>query len=68
MTRPGTHRLVAVKLLAHGPLQLREFAMVTGWSYKRSSAVLRELLFDGFLMQPKRGVYQLPPEQGQAPR
>lgn len=54
------YRRVTTKLLEHGPMGLREFSECTGWSYNRCFKLLREMLMDGFLQQPKRGAYQLP--------
>jgi len=54
------YRCVTIKLLAHGPMGLQEFSECTGWTYSLCSNLLREMLLDGFLKQPKRGVYQLP--------
>lgn len=56
----NNYRGVTIKLLAHGPMGLREFSECTGWPYCLCSKLLREMLFDGFLKQPRRGVYQLP--------
>lgn len=52
-------RRVALALLAHGPLPMWEFTECTGWAYHRAHRVLRALLFDGYLKQPRRGVYQV---------
>jgi hypothetical protein len=51
-------RRTALMLLAHGPLSVKEFHVITGWkSYKECHQLLRDLLLDGFLTQPKMGVY-----------
>ena len=52
-------RRVTAMLLAHGPLSLAEFSVVTGWTYKCCYRVLSEMLDDGFLVRRRRGVYQL---------
>lgn len=54
------YRGVTVKLLTHGPMGLREFSACTGWSYGLCFKLLRSMLLDGFLHQPKKGIYQLP--------
>ena len=54
-----TDRRIALALLAHGPMPMREFAECTGWAYSRAHRVLRALLLDGYLKQPRKGVYQV---------
>lgn len=54
-----TDRRTALALLAHGPMPVHEFTSCTGWVYHRAHRVLRALLLDGYLKQPRRGVYQV---------
>jgi hypothetical protein len=56
MTR--TH--AAVQLLRHGPLSMREFIAITGWTRRQSRQTLNHLIHDhGILEIVKRGVYGL---------
>jgi hypothetical protein len=52
-------RRATALLLAHGPLSLSEFSEITGWSYRCCYLVLGQMVDDGFLVRPRRGVYQL---------
>ena len=51
----------ALRLLEHGPLSLKHFAMITGWPYQSAFRVLEQLRDIGAVTQPKRGTYQLAP-------
>jgi hypothetical protein len=58
MTRPYAAR----RLLAHGPLTLREFIDITGWSKDIGKNVLRRLVAEGeFVFEGSRhlGSYRL---------
>lgn len=52
------HRRTAVMLLKSGPLTVAQFHEITGWKYPLCSRILRELLLDGMIRSPKRGVYE----------
>lgn len=52
-------RRTAIMLLQHGPLKLSDFTEITGWSYKKSANLLRELWLEGVLTKPSSGVYAL---------
>jgi len=55
-----TKTYATIQLLRHGPLSMREFIEITGWTQKQARHALHHLIDNcGIVERVKRGVYGL---------